>query len=65
MDRASATHRTGLDCSTTNSRHYVAAPSRPRLSVIVPVYNEARTVAQIVDRLRGIPLVVENGLRHP
>lgn len=62
MDRASATRRTGLDRSTTNSRYYMAAASKPRLSVIVPVDNEARTVTQIVDRLRGIPLVLENGL---
>lgn len=37
----------------------MAAASTPRLSVIVPVYNEERTVEQIVDRLRGIPLALE------
>lgn len=37
----------------------MASASTPRLSVIVPVYNEERTVEQIVDRLRGIPLVLE------
>ena len=37
----------------------MADASTPRLSVIVPVYNEARTVEQIVERLRGIPLALE------
>jgi len=37
----------------------MASASTPRLSVIVPVYNEERTVEQIVDRLRGIPLALE------
>jgi glycosyltransferase involved in cell wall biosynthesis len=37
----------------------MAVASTPRLSVIVPVYNEARTVEQIVERLRGIPLALE------
>ena len=37
----------------------MADASTPRLSVIVPVYNEERTVEQIVDRLRGIPLALE------
>jgi glycosyltransferase involved in cell wall biosynthesis len=37
----------------------MADVSTPRLSVIVPVYNEARTVEQIVERLRGIPLALE------
>ncbi len=31
----------------------------PRLSVIVPVYNERNTVEQIVDRLRAVPLPME------
>jgi glycosyltransferase involved in cell wall biosynthesis len=30
-----------------------------RLSVIVPVYNESRTVGRIVERLRSIPLALE------
>jgi glycosyltransferase involved in cell wall biosynthesis len=30
-----------------------------RLSVIVPVYNESRTVRRIVERLRSIPLALE------
>ena len=37
----------------------MADASAPRLSVIVPVYNEERTVEQIVERLRGIPLALE------
>ena len=37
----------------------MAAASRSRLSVIVPVYNEAHTVGRIVERLRGIPLALE------
>jgi glycosyltransferase involved in cell wall biosynthesis len=35
------------------------AASTPQLSVIVPVYNEARTVGKIVERLRGVPLALE------
>jgi glycosyltransferase involved in cell wall biosynthesis len=31
----------------------------PRLSVIIPVYNEERTVAQVVARLRAVPLPTE------
>jgi len=31
----------------------------PRLSVIVPVYNEEKTVAAIVDALRAVPLPME------
>jgi glycosyltransferase involved in cell wall biosynthesis len=31
----------------------------PRLSVIVPVYNEERTVAQVVARVRAVPLALE------
>jgi len=31
----------------------------PRLSVIVPVYNERNTVELIVDRLRAVPLPME------
>ncbi len=31
----------------------------PRLSVVVPVYNERATVHEIVDRLRAIPLPME------
>src|SRR4026209_597077 len=31
----------------------------PRLSVVVPVYNEKATVRIIVDRLRAIPLPME------
>jgi glycosyltransferase involved in cell wall biosynthesis len=31
----------------------------PRLSVIVPVYNERNTVQTIVDRLRAVPLPME------
>jgi glycosyltransferase involved in cell wall biosynthesis len=38
---------------------HMAAASTPRLSVIVPVYNEARTVGKIVERLRSIPLALE------
>jgi glycosyltransferase involved in cell wall biosynthesis len=34
-------------------------PNTSRLSVIVPVYNEERTVARIVERLRSIPLALE------
>jgi glycosyltransferase involved in cell wall biosynthesis len=30
-----------------------------RLSVLIPVYNEARTVAQVVGRLRQVPLELE------
>jgi len=30
-----------------------------KLSVVVPVYNEARTVAMVVDRLRCVPLPLE------
>ena len=30
-----------------------------RLSVLIPVYNEAATVGQVVDRLRGVPLELE------
>jgi glycosyltransferase involved in cell wall biosynthesis len=31
----------------------------PKLSVLVPVYNEARTVATVVERVRAVPLSVE------
>lgn len=31
----------------------------PRLSVIVPVYNEAGTLSEVVDRLRAVPLPME------
>jgi glycosyltransferase involved in cell wall biosynthesis len=31
----------------------------PRLSVLVPVYNEARTVATVIDRLRAVDLAIE------
>ena len=31
----------------------------PLLSVIVPVYNEASTVKQVVDRLREVPLPLD------
>jgi glycosyltransferase involved in cell wall biosynthesis len=31
----------------------------PRLSVIVPVYNERNTVSTVVDRLRAVPLPME------
>jgi glycosyltransferase involved in cell wall biosynthesis len=31
----------------------------PRLSVVVPVYNEQATVHEIVDRLRSVPLPME------
>jgi glycosyltransferase involved in cell wall biosynthesis len=31
----------------------------PRLSVVVPVYNERATVHEIVDRLRSVPLPME------
>jgi glycosyltransferase involved in cell wall biosynthesis len=31
----------------------------PRLSVIVPVYNEAATLSEVVDRLRAVPLPME------
>lgn len=34
-------------------------PELPRLSVIVPVYNEVRTVERIVGRLHEIPLPME------
>jgi glycosyltransferase involved in cell wall biosynthesis len=37
----------------------MSAASTSRLSVIVPVYNEARTVEKIVERLRSIPLALE------
>ena len=30
-----------------------------RLSVLIPVYNEAETVARVVARLRGVPLGME------
>jgi len=30
-----------------------------KLSVLIPVYNEASTVAAIVERVRGVPLAVE------
>ena len=30
-----------------------------RLSVLIPVYNEADTVARVVARLRSVPLGVE------
>jgi hypothetical protein len=33
--------------------------SVPKLSVVIPVYNEARTVASIVERLRGVDLPLE------
>jgi glycosyltransferase involved in cell wall biosynthesis len=37
-----------------------AAPRQmPRLSVIMPVYNEERTVAASIDRLRRLPLTIE------
>jgi glycosyltransferase involved in cell wall biosynthesis len=31
----------------------------PKLSVLIPVYNEAPTVATVVDRLRSVPLSLE------
>ena len=31
----------------------------PTLSVVVPVYNEARTAAAIVERLRAVDLPLE------
>ena len=31
----------------------------PRLSVVVPVYNEKNTVRTILDRLRAVPLPME------
>ena len=34
-------------------------PELPRLSVIVPVYNEVKTVEKIVERLHEIPLPME------
>ena len=34
-------------------------PELPRLSVIVPVYNEVNTVEKIVGRLHEIPLPME------
>lgn len=34
-------------------------PELPRLSVIVPVYNEARTLEQIISRLHDVPLPME------
>ena len=30
-----------------------------KLSVLIPVYNEASTVAAIVERVRGVPLAIE------
>ncbi len=36
-----------------------AQPSTLRLSVIIPVYNEAGTVADLVRRVRAVPLTVE------
>jgi glycosyltransferase involved in cell wall biosynthesis len=30
-----------------------------RLSVLIPVYNEAATIGPVVDRLRGVPLELE------
>lgn len=36
-----------------------APPSTLRLSVIIPVYNEAGTVADLIRRVRAIPLTVE------
>jgi glycosyltransferase involved in cell wall biosynthesis len=37
----------------------MTAASTPRLSVIVPAYNEAGTVGTIVERLRGVPMSLE------
>ncbi len=34
-------------------------PTRPVLSVVVPVFNEARTVEEIACRLRQVPMVLE------
>jgi glycosyltransferase involved in cell wall biosynthesis len=34
-------------------------PDIPRLSVIVPVYNEERTLRTIIDALRAVPLPIE------
>ena len=36
-----------------------AAPGGLRLTVIVPVYNEERTIAEIVRRVRDVPLAIE------
>src|SRR4029077_8669549 len=33
--------------------------SSERVSVIIPVYNEARTVASLVRRVRAVPLQLE------
>jgi glycosyltransferase involved in cell wall biosynthesis len=30
-----------------------------KLSVLIPVYNEAATIAHVVDRVRGVPLTLE------
>jgi glycosyltransferase involved in cell wall biosynthesis len=37
----------------------MTSPMGPKLSVIVPVYNEARTVGTIVERLRAVPVPLE------
>jgi glycosyltransferase involved in cell wall biosynthesis len=31
----------------------------PKLSVLIPVYNEAATVGTVVERVRGVPLAIE------
>jgi glycosyltransferase involved in cell wall biosynthesis len=33
--------------------------SRIRVSVIIAAYNEERTIATVVDRVRGVPLDIE------
>ena len=49
-------------CVRRRDRWYACSPSvtpTPLLSVIVPVYNEASTVKQVVDRLREVPLPLD------
>jgi glycosyltransferase involved in cell wall biosynthesis len=48
----------GLPSSDTTFRAEVSS-IHPKLSILVPVYNEVRTVANIVQRLRALELPVE------
>lgn len=36
-----------------------SASDAVRLSVLIPVYNEARTIAAVVERVRGVPFATE------
>jgi glycosyltransferase involved in cell wall biosynthesis len=52
-------HRGGMGASGPRASDPAATLFQSRLSVIVPVYNEARTIAEVVRRVRAVPLDIE------